>query len=453
MRIHLCVVGIVVASCTGGAEVVRDGGVAPDGGGADASVTDASVADVSAAGDGPTDATVDDGRIFDSSSLDAAPTGPCANSGGSPWPMFGRCASRQGLTNVVGAQTSHISWLVAPSIPFQSQFSSSVIAADGTIYFQNRNNGLYAISSTGTFNWSVGSQASSPPALGADGTIYFFDGSALQAVNPDSTSKWSLALPSWPIEIGAPAVGSDGTVYAAACPTSESEGHLTAITPAGAIVWDVAIGPRVDAGASAGPCMGATVLALASDGTILVNADSRPDGGANVTGQIGAFHADGSPSWTFDTPCPALGPVVAPDGTIRFLCGDSGATGNALYALNADGTQKWALTLSTPADGLSVGADGTSYFVNASLFSVDPSGSPAWTFTSTSTTIADVVPAIGGDGTIYVGAGNGLLAVNPDGTLKWQASVVTSYGFLGQPSIGADGTVYAADLTIYAFGP
>jgi len=68
-------------------------------------------------------------------------------------------------------------------------------------------------------------------------------------------------------------------------------------------------------------------------------------------------------------------------------------------------------------------------------------------------------PAIGLDGTIYVGSHDGYLyAVNPDGTLKWKTKLATPiekehYGHLisigSSPAIGEDGTIYIASQDQY----
>ena len=60
-------------------------------------------------------------------------------------------------------------------------------------------------------------------------------------------------------------------------------------------------------------------------------------------------------------------------------------------------------------------------------------------------------PAIGADGTIYVGSiDKKLHAINPDGTPKW--AYTTSYFVYSSPAIGADGTVYVGsnDGNFYA---
>jgi outer membrane protein assembly factor BamB len=50
-------------------------------------------------------------------------------------------------------------------------------------------------------------------------------------------------------------------------------------------------------------------------------------------------------------------------------------------------------------------------------------------------------PAIGSDGTIYVGSKNGYVyAVNPGGSLKWK--LATGFNVDSSPAIASDGTIY-----------
>ena len=61
-------------------------------------------------------------------------------------------------------------------------------------------------------------------------------------------------------------------------------------------------------------------------------------------------------------------------------------------------------------------------------------------------------PAIGADGTIYIGSeDNNLYAFNPDGSLQWQ--YLTSGSIDSSPAIAADGTIYVGsdDHYLYAF--
>ena len=60
-------------------------------------------------------------------------------------------------------------------------------------------------------------------------------------------------------------------------------------------------------------------------------------------------------------------------------------------------------------------------------------------------------PALGMDGTAYVGSFDGkLYAINPNGTMKW--SFTTGASVWSSPAIGADGTIYVGsdDFKFYA---
>ena len=60
-------------------------------------------------------------------------------------------------------------------------------------------------------------------------------------------------------------------------------------------------------------------------------------------------------------------------------------------------------------------------------------------------------PAVGADGTVYVGADQSVFAINPDGTIKWRYQTNSLVGF-SSPAIGTDGTIYIGsdDFNLYA---
>jgi outer membrane protein assembly factor BamB len=65
-------------------------------------------------------------------------------------------------------------------------------------------------------------------------------------------------------------------------------------------------------------------------------------------------------------------------------------------------------------------------------------------------------PAIGEDGTIYIGTSGGIMfAMNPSGILKWQFVTHSGQFTYSSPSIGPDGTIYigsaSSDFSLYAF--
>jgi outer membrane protein assembly factor BamB len=113
-------------------------------------------------------------------------------------------------------------------------FSSPAIGADGAVYVGcsregragfEANGALYALNpDDGTLRWmlDVGvASVRSSPALGADGTVYAAasDGSGtattFYAVSSNGTVKWSYALPP-AYSYSSPAIGADGTVYTGA---------------------------------------------------------------------------------------------------------------------------------------------------------------------------------------------------------------------------------------------
>jgi outer membrane protein assembly factor BamB len=112
---------------------------------------------------------------------------------------------------------------------------------------------------------------------------------------------------------------------------------------------------------------------------------------------------------------------------------------------------KWTYTTgdlvqSSPA----IGADGTVYVgSNVELYAISPEGSLKWVCTAGG--YINSSPAVSADGTVYVGSNdNNLYAINPDGSSKW--SYATGGAVYSSPAISADGTVYvgSGDGKLYA---
>jgi outer membrane protein assembly factor BamB len=214
--------------------------------------------------------------------------------------------------------------------------ASPVIGNGGTIYIGA--NFFYAVRTDGTLRWKydTGSYVSGPPAIGADGTIYFPSNYYLYALHPDGSLKWRLAdRAAYPLG-SAPAVGADGTIYA-----NTNDGVLHAIRPNGTLRWKFKTeGIVVDVPSSP---------AIALDGTVYFG------GGGEYMGKGGYFyavHPDGSLRWKYFAGCDQTAPSIGGDGTIYFGSDSCGA----IHALNPDGTPKWsyfraAYTRSAPAIG------------------------------------------------------------------------------------------------------
>jgi outer membrane protein assembly factor BamB len=101
-----------------------------------------------------------------------------------------------------------------------------------------------------------------------------------------------------------------------------------------------------------------------------------------------------------------------------------------------------------------IGADGTIYVgsSDSSLYAVNPDGSLKWRYVVVG--IVQSSPAVGADGTVYFGSDdNRLYALNPDGTLKWRNSI--GGGSKSSPAIASDGTIYvgSSNQYVYAINP
>lgn len=156
-------------------------------------------------------------------------------------------------------------------------------------------------------------------------------------------------------------------------------------------------------------------------------------------------------------------PTVGKDGTIYI-----GDEEGYIHAINpSDGSLKWRYHsggyLNAP---MTIGDDGTLYAVNDYVKAISPDGIRIWSYKPQDTWVSDLSPAVGSDGTIYVGVDNngygtgGLAALNRDGTLKWRYTFGTSDATSPEvaPAVGPDGTIYIGDYTwegsiLYAINP
>ena len=306
----------------------------------------------------------------------------------------------------------------------EGQMSSCpVLDSDGTIYVST-DLGVYAINPDGTGKWrfmagNEGNDAPSP-ALGPDGTVYALFLSTLYALRPDGSVKWehSGAVTS---RKGAPAVGSDGTVYL----QPEGAGFL-ALDPYGNVKWSVLAGET-----------GLGQVVIGPDRTIY-GAGRRlyalePD--------------DGATRWVyeFDQEWLCAAPGVRSDGSIIVPMNNHLDDTSSLYAINSDGSLGWRIAdfAGTHCTSPAVATDGTIYVhFAARLYAISPDGIIEWEFGVHQTALSS--PAIGSDGNIYFGwdqNGNDVLyAFTPDGNPFW------AYQTPGQaaatPTIGTDGMVY-----------
>ena len=129
----------------------------------------------------------------------------------------------------------------------------------------------------------------------------------------------------------------------------------------------------------------------------------------------------------------------------------------SVFVLQAQtpGTKKWEFVTgsgvySCPA----IGNDGTVYVGSNDnkLYAINPDGTKKWEFTAGNSITSS--PAIGSDGTIYVGSiDSKLYAIDSNGKKKWEYA--TGSTISSSPAIGTDGTIYigSGDNKLYAINP
>jgi outer membrane protein assembly factor BamB len=125
-----------------------------------------------------------------------------------------------------------------------------------------------------------------------------------------------------------------------------------------------------------------------------------------------------------------------------------GAHWNELWAAFAKRGMGWSAAVAK-GEYPDIGADVTE------SFDMPETWNAAWTYATGGPVYSS--PALGADGTVYVGSNDGELhAIGPDGTPKWAYPGLTgNYSFVSSPAAGADGTIYAGcyDSNLYAIFP
>ena len=132
-------------------------------------------------------------------------------------------------------------------------------------------------------------------------------------------------------------------------------------------------------------------------------------------------------------------------------------TGQSPYNSSKNsGILKWKYETGLEIDSSpAIGSDGTIYIGSGDkyFYALNPDGSLKWKYETGE--YIDSSPAIASDGIVYVGVGGVYFyALNPDGSLKWRYEMGFSITY-SSPAIASDGTVYVADFegSLYALNP
>jgi len=261
---------------------------------------------------------------------------------------------------------------------------SPAIASDGTVYFGDYQGYLYAINPNSTLKWKTKLKKGifSSPAIEDDGTVYIGAYDKMCAVNPNGTVKWMYNTGE--AIRASPAIGDDGTVY-----VSSHDGYFYAFYPNnGTLKWKVKIGGYIDCYSSP---------AIGNNGTIYI-------GGKGFY----AFYPNGTVKWKFKDYLFSGSPIIGLDGTIYTT---SHSTAWAFYP---NGELKWERDLEYTSYSLAISNTSIIYFCagygdRARVYLLSPTdGCTVSNLLLEAGFLLDG-PAIGPDGTVYVGSWNGYL--------------------------------------------
>jgi outer membrane protein assembly factor BamB len=247
---------------------------------------------------------------------------------------------------------------------------------------------------------------------------------------------WSLDLPG-KINHSNPAVSDDGTVYIGFNQAiREDQGPDFFAIKEGVKVWEQVFiegsaqkSDQIRSSPSIGPNGNLYTSSYYSRTTFVLNATT-----GTIDNEI-----------NLDTRVRYTCPTFASDGTVYIAGHSRGPQG--FHAINQSlTTQNWIFKEgsefnATPA----IGADGTIYVgsTDDNFYAINPDGTEKWsvnygTWTASAT-------AIGPDGTIYFSAetssGGVLIAFDPNGNEKWRNALPLKAA-QGGPAIAADGTIY-----------
>jgi outer membrane protein assembly factor BamB len=327
-----------------------------------------------------------------------------------PWPKFQHDAQNTGRSTLDGpaGPAPIVAWEYANSVGR----TAVTVGTGGVIYVGDGKKPITALSRDGDVLWFMsngriaGQAAGSTPALGANGAVYMGErGNNLWAADADDGGiQWKFFVPTDGDVRVSPTIGPDGTVFMGS--SSLGAGNLYALNPDGTVKWVNRLGENID----------------------------------------------------------NLSPALSQDAKTLYV----GYGGVGIAAFDAQtGNELWRSKLSKRGPGgavanrsVVIGANGTLYFAaRDGVFAVDPdpngTGEVLWQF-SAGPLIFQSCPALGADGTLYVGA-SGLVptfyAINPNGTERWSYIMGSRGRFMNnQAVIGGNGTVYVTfDHGLYSF--
>jgi len=340
-----------------------------------------------------------------------------------PWPMFRHDAQHTGRSQYRGSRAAGLKWSYSTGGPI---WSSPAIGSDGMICVGSMDNSLYAITSAGVMFWSyvtAGGIDQSSPAIDTGNSIYIGSADkAFYSIRSDGSLRWSYV--SADALSSSPAIDTNGMIYVG------FSGCVNSMNSTGSIVWSYG---------TAGPVVSSP--ALTAGGTVCSGSDDN---------RIYSISSVGLLCWSYETAGEDdSSPAIAQDERV-FI----GSRDNNIYSIDSNGLLSWsyAIPMIGPYTSPAISASGTLYFAGnyvPNLYSIASSGSLEWSYATGSYVTAASVDS--GDVIHFVSRNGNIYSINSDCTLEWSYSTGDQivYSF---PAIGSDGTIYVGsmDSNLYA---
>jgi len=352
----------------------------------------------------------------------------CYAQSDSQWPMFRHDVMHSGRCTYICPSVVGLKWSYTAN---KFVLSSPTIDSSGTIYFGTADEKVYALYQDGRFKWTYDTSGPtsgyvySTPTIREDGVIFFgSDNGFFYAVEPTGIGIWSYQTGS-SISSSAVIDKSNGNVY-----IGSSNSKLFAFGESTSLFlelyWTKTLGGEIEA-----------TPALDTDGRLYA---------ASHDGRFYSYTSGGGFRWsTIDTKAEIKSsPALSNDGVSYYAGNDNGYLywGSSKY-----GSLYWSHFIggyikASPA----IGSDGSIYIgsSNGKFYCFESAGPLLWMFPKGNTTVGTIYSsaAIDGDGNIYFGSEDGFLyALDSAGQLKWSyktdGKIVRS-----SPAIDSDGVIY-----------
>ncbi|MFA6470171.1 MAG: PQQ-binding-like beta-propeller repeat protein [Bacteroidota bacterium] len=364
------------------------------------------------------------------------------------WPMHGHDAQRTNRSPVSGPTKATLKWSYDFTATRLQDNACPIVGPDSTVY-QPTEDGFFAINPNGTLKWMADiSNMRLAPALSSDGSVvYTVDAfNTVKALDTDDGSvQWDYLI-TGDVTYSSLVVDAGGTIYLG----TRHPSAIYAINPDSTLKWSyVEPGSSsygIEAPLSIGP---SGFMFVMSNFSGLLSVDSVGNKRWS-RGDMGAMA-----SW------PAL--TIDSNGTIYFP-GEPSYNMYGAKAFNPDSTKKWQLDQTiSPGPGYLAGTtissdDSTVYVRNGHTVSAVASstGAVQWSVSIPGTFDAfGGSPLLSGNGILYmVSDYDEIFAISAyDGLLLWQYELNTGPMYWGPQSaaLGANGTLYVVSSGDYGY--